>query len=244
MENSLIANSSCGVIRVNMTDKGVRPITEKFLDEGSLFGISFSQGIVFLEVTGWEQVKFSPYDEIGAVQPGSQSGFQRLNDSSGDDILFVEKREKKVLHTGIGMSPRFMRRYTNYPEGEVRLRRMPNLGTPTGGDDFGYVDGSDSPFNEPTDAEELMIPPGVHLDFNFYNPDNEQRTPVLNIVNRVYRVRPLDPNNSDDKKMIERIVAPGSPMPIHPAGSPRRKTDYELKQHWGVEPISREEAKK
>jgi len=226
-----------------MNDNGLQDVTEKFMNEGSLFGIEFSGGIVFLEVTGWSQVKFAPYDNVGPVDSEDVSGFTRLEDGNGDDVLYVPKRENKILHTSIGMSPKNMRRYTNYPDGEVRLRRLPNPGVPNAGSDFGYVDGKDSPYSSPTDAEELMIPPGTHLDFNFYNPDNEVKEPVLNILSRVYSIRPLNPGDSGDANSINRVVSPGSPMPVHPAGSYRRKVDYDLEDHWGVRPITREEAK-
>jgi len=46
-------------------NKGLQQIEEKFLNIGDLFAMKFSDGLVFLEVTGWEQNRFSPYDEIG-----------------------------------------------------------------------------------------------------------------------------------------------------------------------------------
>ena len=223
---------------------GVTPVTEKFLGEGDLFGIEFSEGVVFLQVESWEQVKYAPYTGIGKIDPGDSSGFQRLKDDSGDDILYIPDRQKRVIHTSIGMAPEQIRRYTNYPDGETRLRYVPNPGSPTTGDDFGYVDGQDSSYSEPTDAEELIIPPGVHLDFNFFNPDNEEREPILNMLMRVYYIRPLDPNNSQDRDAMRRIIAPGSPMPVHPAGSPRRQIRYELGENWGVSPIPRSELRR
>lgn len=214
------------------------------MDEGSLFGLKFSEGYIFLEVTGWEQVKFEPYDNIGTVSADVATNYQNLNDSSGDDILYVEKGDEKVIHAGIGMEPGFIRRYTNYPEGENRLRAMPNLGTPTAGDNYGFVDGTDSPYDNPTDAEELLIPPGMNLDFSFYNPDSREREPVLNILSRVYNIRPLNPSNREDSQSISRIVSPGSPMPIHPVGSVRNQARYVLGEEWGVQPISRSAARR
>jgi hypothetical protein len=222
---------------------GVQSITDKFMDEGSLFGLKFREGYVFFEVTGWEQTKFDPFDQVGTVNSQSSSGFQRLDDSSGDDVLFTQKGEMTVIHAAIGMEPAFIRRYTNYPEGENRLRVLPNLGIPNSGDNYGYVDGVDSPYNQPTDAEELMIPPGTHLDFNFYNPDNRTREPTLSIVMRLYDIRVLDYNNKKDRDSINRVVASGSPMPIHPVGSTRNQERFSLQDEWGVAPISREEAK-
>lgn len=222
---------------------GVSNISEKFLDSGELFGIKYNQGIVFLEVVGWEQIKYAPYNRLSEATSQQATGFTRLEDADGDDILFVEKENTKVKHVGIGHAPAELRRYTNYPEGETRLRILENIGSPSAGDDWGYVDGEDSPYGSPTDAEELWIPPGVHLDFNFYNTDTEAHTPVLNIKMREYNVRPLDPNNSKDASAIQRAVSPGSPIPIQPAGSPDRQIDFTLRNQWETEPIDRQRAK-
>ena len=218
-------------------------IDEKFHDTGDLFGLRYNGGLVFLEVLSWSEIKFSPYNLIEEIPPGSRSEYDRLDDEDGDDILYNERREKLVTHASIGQSPSPLRRYTNYPEGENRLRRIKNIGTPTAGDDFGYVDGEQSPFEAPTDVEELYIPPGQHLDFAFYNPTNRSVDPVLNIKMRQYTVRPLDPNNSSDVDGIRRIVATGSPMPIANVGDMNRQARYQLEEHWGVEPITYDRAR-
>lgn len=223
-------------------ENGKTPIDEKFLGNGDLFGIVYNQGIVGCEVVGWEQNKFSPYSQFNPVGSDESTGFSRLEHES-DDILHIERRKKKVYHLAIGHSPAFFRRYTNYPEGENRLRKIENVSSPKAGDDFGYIDGDDSPFEHPTDAEELFIPPGVHLDFNFYNPSNRESRPVLNIKFREYSVRPLDIDDKQDMNALSRIVSPGSPMPVVPAGAINRQIDFELQEHWKTRPLSRKRIK-
>lgn len=225
-----------------MDSNGLQAIDEKFLDTGDLFAMRFAQGLVFLEVTGWQQNTYSPYTGVGEIPGQESSGFQRLEDD-GDDILFIEKREQKVLHTGIGHAPADIRRYTNFPEGEVRLRSLPNLDTPRPGDDFGYIDGNESPYEAPTDAEELWIPPGTHLDFNFYNADTEPNKPLINVKLREYNIRALDPNNSAEHSAIRRVVSSGSPIPIVPAGSMDRQEDFDLEEYWKTTPIPFEQAR-
>jgi hypothetical protein len=219
---------------------GLSEITEKFLGNGELFGIKFNQGFVFLEVESFEQVKFAPFDNIGDIAGGGTTNFARLEDDDGDDILYLEQDQSKVIHASIGQSPAGIRRYTNYPESETRLRRIDNLGSPVVGDDYGYVDGEDSPYEMPTDAEELWIPPKTHLDFAFANTDNRQREPILNILMRIYRIDPLDPDVSEDRNAIKRIVQPGSPMPVVMAGGPDFQIDYQLDSAWNTEPIPRQ----
>lgn len=225
-----------------MTEQGLKPIEDKFLSIGDLFAMKFNQGLVFMEVQGWEQNRYSPHSGIEEISADGSSGWTRLEDD-GDDILYVEKQNNKVLHVGIGQSPSELRRYTNYPEGEVRLRSIPNLSSPRPGDTYGYVDGEDSPFATPTDAEELFISPGTHVDFNFHNPTDEPKEPLLNIKLREYKIRPLNHENADDRNAIKRVVSTGSPMPIVPAGSTDRQQDFDLQEKWNVEPISYERAR-
>lgn len=222
---------------MNNSNNGLQAIDEKFLSVGDLFGLRFSEGVVFLEVDGWEQNVYSPYDEVGEIAGGDSSGWERLEDD-GDDILYVEKKDEKVLHAGIGHSPSHVRRFTNYPEGENRLRTMPNLNTPRPGDDFGYVDGNESPYDRPTDAEELFIPPGVHLDFNFFNGDTETHEPIISIKLREYNVSAISPNTSQGRNAIRRVVAPGSPIPVANVGSIDRQANFDLADFWGTEPVS------
>lgn len=218
-------------------------IDEKFHNVGDLFGLRFRGGIVFLEVTGWEEIKYSPHTDFGEVQPGQSTQFERIEDDSNDDILYVEQKEKKLLHGAIGHKPPALRRYTNYPEDENRLRKLQNIGTPSAGDNWGFVDGNDSPYNGPTDIEELYIPPGVHLNFAYFNPKAESEEVKMSIKLRQYNIRPLDPTNNKEANAIRRIVNPGSPMPIANAGSPDSQIRYDLKQHWGTDVISYERAR-
>ena len=221
---------------------GVEAIKSKFLSEGDLFGIKFNQGLIFCEVQGWTQTKFDPYNDIDTVGADGSTGFQRL-EYEGDDILYVENDQKKVKHVALGHTPAVLRRYTNYPEGENRLRAINNLGSPVPGDDYGYVDGEDSPYQNPSDAEELWVTPNQHLDFNFYNPDNEEHEVSVKILMREYNINTLDPTDSADQNAIRRIIQPGSPMPVVPAGSKERQVQFRLREFWNTEPISESSAR-
>jgi|APHM01.1.fsa_nt_gi hypothetical protein len=216
---------------------GVQPVTDKFLGNGDMLGLKFNQGFVFLEVESYEQLKYAPFDNVGTVQPGRASNFSRLDTDDNDDVLYLENDQQKLIHASIGHSPASVRRYTNYPEGQNRLRNHQNLGTPTAGEDYGYVDGEDSPYEMPTDAEELFIPPKTHLDFSFANNDNREREPILNILMRIYRIKPLSPDSTQQRNAIKRIVSPGSPMPVVMAGGPDFQIDYDLRSAWNAEPV-------
>jgi len=220
-----------------MNETNQTPIDEKFLTSGDLFALKYSNGYVFFRVEMWEQLQYKPF-VVGDVPPGQNSGFSRLEDQNGDDILHVDKEDEKVLHAGIGMAPADIARFTNYPESENRLRTFPNLTVPSSrsGSLYGDVDGDLSPYEQPTDAEELFIPPDVHLDFDFLNPsETETKTVQLNLRAREYSVRTLQPSRNQDP--IRRVMSPGSPIPIAPVGSPDNQA-RSSRNLWDVEPVS------
>jgi len=213
---------------------GLTPIREKFHDSGDLFALLFAQGMLAVEVETWQEPGYEPYTDIAEIAANDRSDFARLEDD-GDDILFTEKDSLKVKHAGIGHSPGYLERYTFYPDGQIKLRSLENLGAPSVGDPWGGISGEESPYSEPTDAEELVIPPGQHLTFAFDNPDNEPHTPVLNIVLREYNINPLSYSEYPD--VYHRIVAPGSPMPLYPVGSSDQQARYDLGDKFQVQPV-------
>jgi len=223
-----------------MSDNGNKQIEEKFLDSGDLFVLKYNGGYKFFNVEMWEQTAFEPYDNIGTVAGQGNAGFERLEDENGDDILYSDQGSDVVLHVGIGQSPSFVQRYTNYPEGENRLRTLPNLSVPSSrnGDNFGAVDGNDSPYDAPTEAEELFIPPNTNIDFDFYNPSTEAVAPKLNIVIREYYVNEIDPKKNPD--VVRRCMSPGSPVPIAPVGSADNQKGTS-RGNWDIDPATRTE---
>lgn len=220
-----------------MSEHDQKAIDEKFLESGNLFVLKYGNGYKFFEVETWETLQFRPY-EVGEIQPGQTEGFTKIEDVNGDDILHVEQGDDIVLHTGIGMSPASIRRYTNFPESENRLRTIPNLSVPSArnGDDYGFVDGEDSPFSQPTDAEELFIPPNVHLDFAFHNPSpTRPESPLLNIKMRKYNVKEINPRQNPNT--VRRIMSPGGPVPVAPVGSSSNQKRM-AGQTWDIDPLS------
>jgi hypothetical protein len=216
----------------------VKSIEESFMDRGDLFGLEFHEGYVFLAVESWSLNQFRPYTDIGEVNPSDSSETKRLEDSSGDDIIYTQAGQKKVLHVGIGQRPASLRRYTYFPENAKLLHQVPNLtaSSARSGDNYGFVDGTDTPYDEPSDAEELVIPPGIHLNFTFFNPNqNDSVVPSLNIRMREYNVSFLDPKEDIDQ--IKRVISPGSPMPIYNVGTLDSKERLD-ETDWDAQPMS------
>lgn len=241
----VLYKTPCGYLRdllITLTmqkETDATKIDEKFLDTGKLLGLEFNEGIIGAEVTSWKQHTFRGHTGLDRVAPGESTGFTRLEDGSGDDILYIERDKVKLFHLSIGHYPYTLHRFTNYPDGENRLRIHDNLGTPRPGDSYGYISGGDSPYNTPTEVEELVIPPDTHLTWNFYNDGDNEVQPVLNIKFREYEFRPLDPSDTEDKQQLKRIVSPGTPIPVFKAGNMRNQIRYELSEFWGVRPVGR-----
>lgn len=220
------------------------PIQQKFLERNQLFGLEYREGMVFLSIRGYEDTQFREFNELEDIESNTSldNGFQRLDDANGDDVLYVDKSEDPniVLHAGIGQRPSFIRRFTRYPENEGKLRDIPNLEIPSSSDTYAFVDGRMSPYSNPTDAEELVIPPGQHLSFDFFNPDaDNDHEPVLNVVMRKYLVEPLSPSGTnDEKEAIRRIVRVGSNIPTYPVGGLLSQDTYNMRDEWGVDPVT------
>lgn len=220
-------------------------IREKYLGRNDVFGLEYREGIVFFSVQSFEDTEYKPFSGLEDIEGGTSldGGFQRLNDPDGDDILHLSKSDNshKVIHAGIGMMPSQIRRFTRYAEGSSKLRTIPNLGTVSVSDPRAYVDGEDSPYDNPTDAEELVIPPGFHLGFDFYNPAVDDHEPLLNIDMRVYKVDILDPMSNRD--VVRKAARPGGPAPIFLVGSLDSQESFNMENQWEVSPMSRKEVR-
>lgn len=219
-----------------------KPIQDKFLDRNQLFGLRYKEGVVFLQVRELEDTQFKPFSGLEDIEASTSldRGFQRLEDTNGDDILFVDSvtDKFKVIHVGIGQMPTMVRRFTRYPENSAKLRTIPNIEIPSTSDPNAYVDGFDSPYDEPTDAEELVIPPGQHLAFDFFNPDTDDHEPILHIKMRKYVIEVLNPRGTQaEKDAIRRIIRIGSSIPIFPVGSLDNQAQFNLGKEWGVKPV-------
>jgi len=224
------------------------PIRERFLEDRNLFALRYKEGLVFLEVEEYEDTEFDRFTQLGDIESDTSldSGYQNLNDSSGDDILKVpgDASSKTVIHTALGIAPTQIEVDIAYPDGTRTRGSIPNLsGNPTSGGQVGGIDGSQSPYNEPTEKTELIIPPKQEVEFNFHNLDTEDsHEPILYIPIRKYRVNVLNINNGMDRGAIKNILRPGSPAPIKSVGNYLQKNEFNLQNEWGVRPVRREDA--
>jgi len=221
----------------------MKPISEKFLNPNDLLAIKFDEGWIFTRVLAREPVMYKPFN-LSSVNATSHTDYGRLNDSSGNDVIYIDKATPpRILHGAIGIKPNSIRLYIRYPEGSDIIGKPPNVNppTPSSGSDYGYLTGEESPYDEPTDYMELVIPPKIHLSFEYYNTDSIAHTPALNLQFMLYEVQLLT-----DKKLIQLIATRKIPCAFRICGTVYKQISYEqiLRKDWKIDPLTLDEASK
>lgn len=237
--------------------KGVRPIMECFLEPNYLFALEFREGFVFGRVVRRRICKYAPYpliDSAGNAVDIAADGYQselRFRDprNTENDILYLDTSTNSgfpwILHGGIGIRPSQINMYPRFPEGQSVPGKFPSIDPirPTDGDNVGYVSSAESPYDEPTNYVEYVIPPGQHLGAEFYNADGERaHQPVLNLTFSVYWFQVL--RTDTHQKLIRQIATRAVPAKFLTVGFGDRPIDLggTLRRDWNVAPVSLEEA--
>lgn len=185
-------------------DVGIKPIRQKFLEPNFLFALNFFEGYVFGRVARRRICLYKPYPVIssaGAAIDISASTAQselRFRDSRNTevDILYLEDPTKGgypwFYHGAIGIKPQYINMYLRFPEGKEIPGKFVKLDPirPDAGNDVGYLNSLLSPYEEPTDAIEIIIPPKQHLGAEYYNKDSARsHNPVLNLLFALYWIQ-------------------------------------------------------
>lgn len=241
-------------------EAGIRPIREKFLLPNYLGALEFKEGFVFFRVVRRMICRYKPYpviDENGNsidVQPLSYETEHRFRDprNTENSILYLESTTSPdgypwFLHGAIGIKPQYIYMYLRIPEGREIPGRFPNLDPirPSAGDNFGYINSEFSPYGEPTDFVELVIPPRVHVSAEYYNKDPDRsHQPVLDLFFCVYRIQIFKPDNDKHKKIIADIAQRRVPAAFLMTGGAETPLEMgtTLMKDWDVRPISLDEA--
>ena len=240
-----------------MEEKGIVPIVEKLLQPNYLFALEFSEGFVFGRVVRRRICQWKPYQVInsaGTVVSISASSHQselRFRDprNTANEILYLDTTTNSgyawIFHGSFGIKPDYVRMYLRFPSGETIPGRFPNVDPirPSSGDDFGYIDSRKSPYEQPTDYVEIVIPPLTSIGAEYYNNDPDKaHTPVLNILFALYWFQPL--TKQKHAPLIGKIArreVPSAFLTVGFGDTPIELGDR-LKKDWGVEPLSLDEA--
>lgn len=237
--------------------KGIVPIVEKFLQPNYLFAMEFREGFVFGRVVRRRICQYKPYaliDSTGAVVNIAADSAQaelRFRDPRNPDvdILYLDVTTNSgypwILHGSIGIMPQYIYMYPRFPEGKDIPGKFPNVDPirPSAGDLLGYVNSLKSPYEEPTDYIEYVIPPKLHISAEYYNKDAARaHQPVLNLLFALYWFQAL--TEKKNARLISQIAARSVPAAFLTVGFgdfPQELGDT-LKKEWAVEPMSLEEA--
>lgn len=241
-----------------MTDiKGIVPITEKFLQPNYLMALEFRQGFVFGRVVRRRICQYKPYalvDSAGNVIDISADSHQaelRFRDprNPDKDILYLDVTTNSgypwILHGSIGIKPQYIYMYPRFPEGKDIPGKFPNVDPiqPSAGDLLGYVNELKSPYEEPTDYVEYVIPPLQHLAAEYYNQDEARsHQPVMNLLFAVYWFQALSSARHPDliAKIANRQV-PAAFLTVGFGDFPFELGDT-VARDWRATPISLDEA--
>ena len=190
-----------------MSEKGIVPIVQKFLMNNHLFALEVSEGFLFGRVVRRRIMHYKPYSLItsaGVIVDIAASGAQAelwLRDprNTAVDILYLDVCTDKgfpwFLHGAIGWKPHQIFVYPRIPEGSNIPGKFPHIDAiqPSAGNLTGYYSGVESPYDEPTDFMEYIIPPKMHVGHEFYNKDDRAHNPVANILFALYHVQIFKP---------------------------------------------------
>lgn len=240
-----------------MSEKGIVPITEKLLQKNFLFAAEFREGFIFGRVVRRRNCIYKPYyliDSAGSAVTIAKSTAQaeiRFRDprNAANEILYLYTSTNNgypwIMHGAIGMSPQWINAYPRFPEGKDIQGKFPNIDPirPSSGDDTGYIDSRLSPYDDPTDWLEIVIPPGQHLGCEYYNKDSARGyQPKLNLLFSVYWFQALTTDKySNLIKSIALRQVPAAFLTVGFGDVPLELGDT-LTKDWGVTPMSLDEA--
>jgi hypothetical protein len=238
-------------------DIGVKPIREKLLEPNYLFAIEWREGFLFGRVIRRRICQWKPYNvvksdgSVVSILPATHQDELWFRDprNPANDILYLDTATNNgrpwFFHGAIGIKPHQVRMYLRFPEGKDIVGKFPNVDPirPGSGDPLGYVDELNSPYEDPTDHVEIVIPPMVHAGAEYYNTDLTRiHQPVLHLYFALYWVQLFtkDKNGTIIRKIANREV-PAAFLTVGFGDVPYELGD-KLKEAWKVQPISLEEA--
>lgn len=221
------------------------PIYEKFLQPNQRMGLCFKEGWVWLRVLAVERFPFGKPWTLQMKLIGTDGTLDpvELKDEQGNRMfdVTVEHASNIIYHIGIGLKPREMRVYPEYPSGRRRGRVLAFVPTELG-TDRSYVTGDDSPYDLPTDALEFVFPYGVTATFGFHNPSDKKMLPAFNVEGAKYRIYIYDPKKEFDRDLIRKMALGTATFYPFTIGPPEDPMYYQLENYWKVKPLTLEKA--
>lgn len=228
-------------------------IEDHILKPNYLLMLGFPTGWVPLRVLYSDPLQFYVYDPIaeGAMAtpvPPAISingifnlGWQPPTRFSSVNILGRPQNVLRVENVDelyqvfIGISPPMLRIYKQVPPGTS----IATLDVAPGGwsqsyNQFGWIDGRESPFHAPSPRSEIIIPPRLDIAFAMANPTPEPMYPLFNIVLNRMKISVVRDADLVDKMLNRRVYVEyynvgGLEMPA---------TAFNVENVYNIKPIS------
>jgi len=193
------------------------PISEALLREQDNFALIFPQSIgdeprfslYFFRIIRRSQLRQVYDSELPAIASDDSVAFDYLGTDglgSGDNELEVrDERPWRVLHFSFGIRPSYMRLYIRQPPSEERKAwsaSLEDITTLDIGDKRDFVDGKQSPYEEPTLYGEMVIFYKLKAQVGIYNNGPMEMRPSLNMLGAGYDTLPIT-NDSLINRMIK-----------------------------------------
>jgi hypothetical protein len=130
-----------------------------------------------------------------------EQGFGAISPTSKDMFRIWEERPFRILHFGYGIRPAGVRVYKAVPANTPQTGMGYELPTKVG-DVFDWVDGSISPYEEPTVATETYLYHKLSFTLGLWNKSNRVVKPRVRFFGAGYDTIPIL-----DRAFIEKILA-------------------------------------
>jgi len=197
-----------------------------FIKENQLVGLGFpDQGYVFWKINGIEEVPYDNYTESpGTIAADTYADAARLPmaEFSIDNLLRVEDCDH-LYQVFMGWQPGGIRRYLAYPyeslRGSLDVKRVYTKAP------FGYIDGYESPSDQPSPRTDLWIPKDIDVGFAWWNPLSTSEDVQSDML-----IRRLDVSVIRDVDLIDRILKGTQPCKLKSLGGIAGSMDYNAKR--------------
>jgi len=201
-------------------------IEPHFIKENQLVGLGFpDQGYIFFRIIGTEDVMYDNYTESpGAIAADTYEDSARLpiDEFSIDNLLRVEDCDH-LYQVFMGWQPGAVRRYLAYPyeslRGSLDVKRVYTKSP------FGYIEGFESPPNQPSPKTEMWIPKDIDVGFAWWNPLPASETVQIDML-----IRRLDASVIRDADLVEKILKGSQPCKLKSLGGLSGSMDYGAKR--------------
>lgn len=214
-----------------------KTIDELQLLENYLLALNFpDKGIVPFRILTREQIVWDPYvvKYSSTVTPFEADGWKdsakigHPTDTSIDNILEIDtKLHLYQLFYGIRQSD--VRAYLAYPEGKPR--RNLDIKAVSSRADYGFVDGSMSPYDDPKPVSEVWIPKDLDIGFSWYNRASVEQEIYVKWILNLYGVELIK-----DVDLVEKMLRRKVECRIATLGGVDSFI-YDTNVVWGVYPI-------